>query len=141
MRTHYPVLLPQAKLDLSQVSKLRRFTGSKSLPSALSQPAVTSWGSAFLPSRTYPNPPPLPSNPAPRTLHHTPNLSGRPHHQNNALCALLQAVCLQNTALPSKLRVNAGVGQTMKPTIRMSRPDWGDSGCCRVRWGLLLGAT
>ena len=66
MRTHYPVLLPQAKLDLSQVSKLRRFTGSKSLPSALSQPAVTSWGSAFLPSRTYPNPPPLPSNPPPR---------------------------------------------------------------------------
>lgn len=65
MRTHYPVLLPQAKLDLSQVSKLRRFTGSESLPSALSQPAVTSWDSAFLPSRTYPNPPPLPPTPPP----------------------------------------------------------------------------
>lgn len=66
MRTHYPVLLPQAKLDLSQVSKLGGFTGSESLPSALSQPAVTSWGSAFLPSRTYPNPPPTPLQPRPQ---------------------------------------------------------------------------
>lgn len=42
MWTLHPVLLPQARLDLSHVSKLGIFMGSKLLPSALRQPAVTS---------------------------------------------------------------------------------------------------
>lgn len=62
-----------------QIRKIPRF---RVPPLSLGQPAVTSWGSAFLPSRTYPNPPQLP-NPASGMLHHTPDLSGRPHHQNN----------------------------------------------------------
>lgn len=39
--TPHPVLLPQARLDLSHVSKLGIFMGSELLPSALRQHAVT----------------------------------------------------------------------------------------------------
>lgn len=81
MRAPHPLLLPQANVDLSQVNKLGRFVDSKPLPSMLSQLAVTSWGNAVLPSRTYPNSPsPPPAAPLLQRPHHTRDLSGRPNH-------------------------------------------------------------